>query len=414
MPSNALTPYRPGRRDIAQGAAFTGIVSAIASEIIKRAPGMKKSGELAREFYSGLSTKGSSHPLKSARTIEAAPVTLGTVIRSSRAKISTKRKGSTVITHRELVEPGLMGSTGYSLQAEYALNPGLKSTFPWLSVQAAQYQEYKFLKLSFDYVPIAATSSQGDITLCVDYEASNAPPTREVEASDLPGSVTGSIWRPFSINLPIKDLHPSGKKYIRSGNQYGDVKTYDAGNFFVCSENSISGLPVGKLYVNYSVELSCPYNGPSQSLFPAATSFYTLASTQALTSGTAAKVNFDTLGANALNIISNGAGRFYLPNGYYRFEATVSILDSMNEKLTIVLQGFKNGGLIPGSFTGYSSTLTGSTNGYVQVSVFGFVSITNSNAPSAPDFFELMATAVGTGGTLGVASTNAMLAFSLA
>jgi hypothetical protein len=149
--------------------------------------------------------------------------------------------------------------SAFNIAATLALNPGIPATFPWLSTQAAGWEQYKFRKLRFDYYTRTATSTVGSIMLVPDYDASDPAPTSEQQAMDYKDAKEEAPWVvEFCCDLTPSALHPSGKKYIRQGAVANtDIKTYDAGTFYVCTTDATTASQNwGKLFVEYDVELS--------------------------------------------------------------------------------------------------------------------------------------------------------------
>lgn len=166
------------------------------------------------------------------------------------------------IRKRELVAsiatPG-SGYASFAIAQTLALNPGIPAAFPWLSTQAAGWEQYRFHKLRFDYYTRTATSTVGSIMLVPDYDASDPAPNSEQQAMDYKDAVEEAPWIvEFCCNLTPSALHPSGKKFIRQGAVANtDIKTYDAGTFYVCTTDATVGSQNwGKLFVEYDVELS--------------------------------------------------------------------------------------------------------------------------------------------------------------
>lgn len=126
-----------------------------------------------------------------------------------------------------------MGTSGFTVANTFALNPGLSTTFPWLSTQAVGWEQYKFNKLKFCYYTRTGTSTPGSILMVPDYDAADAAPTTEQIASAYRDVVEEVPWiEEFSCTLdPRAMLEPGNRKYIRTASLAAnlDVKTYDAG-----------------------------------------------------------------------------------------------------------------------------------------------------------------------------------------
>lgn len=97
--------------------------------------------------------------------------------------------GSTRIRKREYIGDVRMTK---SFRGElYALNPASRRTFPWLSTVAANYEQYKFLGLSFGFRSLTANAlgavgdpAMGSITLFTQYDMYDATVTDKVAANN--------------------------------------------------------------------------------------------------------------------------------------------------------------------------------------------------------------------------------------
>ena len=62
-----------------------------------------------------------------------------------------------VVRHKEYLGE-INGSTSFTVQQSYNLNPGLSATFPWLAQIASRFQEYRLKGAVFHYVPTSGTA----------------------------------------------------------------------------------------------------------------------------------------------------------------------------------------------------------------------------------------------------------------
>ena len=108
----------------------------------------------------------------------SAPVSMASTMRNIQPRIAYNGSNSCCIAHRELIAT-INHSVNFST-ISFNLNPGLSSTFPWLAPMAAQWEQYRFKKLLFNYVTRTSTTTVGSILLAPDYDASDAAPTSEV------------------------------------------------------------------------------------------------------------------------------------------------------------------------------------------------------------------------------------------
>lgn len=164
------------------------------------------------------------------------------------------------ISHRELVTSIEGALEGFKL-VNFAINPGLAATFPWLATQAKGWEQYRFLKLVFEYVTRASDNSTGFVLMGPDYDASDPPPATEEELSTYEDSIDFPTKQSAQSTLDPKSMFSLGsRKFTRDVNVRGtDIKTYDAGNFYVMTAGQGGGDKIGKLYVSYIVEFYTPH-----------------------------------------------------------------------------------------------------------------------------------------------------------
>jgi hypothetical protein len=307
----------------------------------------------------------------------------------------------------------------YVTQVTLPLNPGMPSTFPWLSTQASQYEEYRFRKLEFEYVPIVSTATQGDIMLVPDYDSSNPPPVGETQAMDHYGSVMNSCWRPTNIKLSIADMFALGsRKYVRSSSMFGDIKTFDCGNLFVGTDNQAAdGTKIGKLFVSYTVDLYTPSNGPAAYTTAGGTSAFGNPSIQTLTTGNPLTFNFSSTWCNALGCKAKwGTGTYAdsgidLPAGFYKLEYSTQVQDSVSEAFTG--QAYLSfGGVAINTGSVANSKEAGVANNMMVLSGVAFLSVPPSGASLTN--LNLVVTAIGASGVLTIQANNSYLTIQLA
>jgi len=413
MPTT-LTNYRPAGRS-----AIMRYVAPLARSAVPVAagafmPSARGLGKAARDFYNGYSA-GASAPRSKAVMVErstqseviAAPVSYATRLRGSKARITASRgKKPTVITHRELINGSVAGSTTFTVQNSYSLNPGIAATFPWLSTQASQYEEYKFRSLSFQYVPIAPTSTQGDIHLIPEYDPVNPAPSTEVQALDHYGSISNSVWAPVTIKFDTKSMHSTGtRKFVRTSVVPSDLKTFDGGLFHVCTNNETGTSTIGKLFVEYTVELYTPFIGPQPGSSSSTVSMFTNSGTQTLTTTTPTNVAFANGVANPLGI-TIGSAQWTLPIGTWLVRAKVVCVDSASENFAGTLKIQQGGAdLNPTALSAFNmGTATAPTNTLVSESI---VTVTASNSA----VITIVCTLTGAAGTLTLPIGDSSLTF---
>lgn len=173
--------------------------------------------------------------------------------------IEFARDGSTCrVRHRERIGT-ILGSSAFTVNT-FALNPGLFASFPWLSAIAQRFESYSFNKLCFEYRTKTATSATGDVLLTVDYDAAEAAPASSIQAESYKSAVSCAPWQDINWEAASSDLHKLKSNYCRAIALAAnlDIKTYDIGNLFVCTENQAGANLVGYLYTEYDILFMTP------------------------------------------------------------------------------------------------------------------------------------------------------------
>lgn len=183
--------------------------------------------------------------------------------RSSAPRIEATRDQVRIV-HRELVG-SVTGSTAFTVFQIIALNPGLSASFPWLATQAQAWERYRFNRLRFCYYTRTGSNVPGSVMMVPDYDASDAAPVSEQVASSYEDVEEDAPWKDIDCDLRPSSLHALGpSKFIRVGallaNQ--DIKTYDAGNFFLATVDG-TAVSWGKLWVEYDITLMTPQLNPA-------------------------------------------------------------------------------------------------------------------------------------------------------
>lgn len=195
--------------------------------------------------------------------------------RSALPVINSSQNTSRVV-HRELIA-NIVGSATFSVPFSFPLNPGMSQTFPWLSVIAQQWEQYRFNSLRFCYYTRTGTTTIGSLQLIADYDAADSAPLSEFIASSYQDVVEDAPWKDIFCELKSSSLHAMGpRKYIRTGPLAAnlDIKTYDSGTMFVGTTDASGSPPWGKLWVEYDVTFSVPQIslvGPSSNTYLHAT-----------------------------------------------------------------------------------------------------------------------------------------------
>jgi len=204
---------------------------------------------------------GIQRPLKLKQVSAAAAYSTG---QSSRAPFISMTRDQCRIRHRELLA-SVTGSTAFTVALSLGINPGLSTSFPWLSVMAQAWEEYEFTSLRFCYYTRTGTNIPGSVMMAIDYDAADAAPASEQIASSYEGVVEDAPWKDICCNArKLSMTGPLRKHYTRNTALAAnlDIKTYDVGNFFLMTVDG-TAVPWGKLWVEYDVVFTLPQLPPT-------------------------------------------------------------------------------------------------------------------------------------------------------
>jgi len=229
------------------------------------------------------------------------------------------------------------GSVGFQTTS-YSINPGQSGTFPWGYKIAGLYEKYKFLFLEFYYrreVSEFATNGQsGKVMLSVDFDASDGPPTTKQQVLDTAPHVDGMpCVEKLSLVVDPSQMANQDSKYVRPGAQPAntDIKTYDAGNFFISTYGNTNTSVIGELRVRYKVLVSVPVLESGIPQYGAAGSYFSITSN--LSGETAAATTVDTalfVSTTTPVVIANGIGATIASSGLITVPAGIYLVSGSN------------------------------------------------------------------------------------
>jgi hypothetical protein len=177
--------------------------------------------------------------------------------------------------HREYLGD-VTGSVAFT-NTTYNLNPGLTGTttgsgsqngmFPWLSLCAAQFEEYQLLGMMIEFKSTSAVAlnstntALGTVILATDYDTYDTAFTnkQQMEAYEFSSSAPPSQSQLHPIECdPKKNVMQN--LYIRSAaNPTGsDLRFYDVGVFQLATVGMQAAAVIGELWVTYHVKFMKP------------------------------------------------------------------------------------------------------------------------------------------------------------
>jgi len=175
------------------------------------------------------------------------------------------------IAHHEFLGD-VTSNTAFTV-TQYSLNPGINTTFPWLSSVAQAFQEYELNGCVFYFKSTSANAlnstntALGQIIGAVQFNPYQPAPANKIEMLGLSGAADG---KPSESNLYAveckADMVVFRSKLIRTSAVSDDLAKYDHGNFYLGAAGSQANAIVGELHIVYDVLLKKPKlwnSGPS-------------------------------------------------------------------------------------------------------------------------------------------------------
>ncbi len=178
--------------------------------------------------------------------------------------------------------------------SKYTINPGLASTFPWLSNFTSSFESYKPLGIVFEFKSTSGESvgstntALGSVVMGVQYNSYAADPTTRIQLEGFPGAVSVAPFQDALCGVECKvGTRPGNSLLIRNAlvasPASGTDSLFDVGDFFIATEGCQgTSVALGELWVTYKIELfnpvTPPYNNWNSKLL-----FYTNAATDTST-----------------------------------------------------------------------------------------------------------------------------------
>jgi len=178
---------------------------------------------------------------------------------------------SVTVTHREYLQDVYGPDNAAFSNEKLAINPGLMQNFPWLSQIAANYEEYEFKQLVFEFhstVDPSATNnssgSTGTIIMATNYNPDAPRFTTKEVMMQYHGACNGRVTEDLVSGVEADPSLNAGSavKYTRSTTPVGQsLKDFDLGSFQWALVNippAFENQQVGEMWCYYTVVLSKP------------------------------------------------------------------------------------------------------------------------------------------------------------
>jgi len=226
------------------------------------------------------------------------------------------------ITHREYIRD--ISSSSVFSSTTFNINPGVNTTFPWLSQVAANFEQYKirgmvvYLNSSSGSAVGSTNTALGIWGVVTQYDPTEASFTNKQQAENYVGCQSAVPSQSLIHGIECK---PSStvidKMYIRTGSipDSEDLKFYDWGKFQVFTSGSQAVSVIGELWVSYDIEFYKP-RLPSGGMIAYSDWFYSTAGTQTAPMGNPAPNPLlgSNLGTTIMNTFVANQGTIVFPS----------------------------------------------------------------------------------------------------
>lgn len=197
-------------------------------------------------------------------TVKDEPLVKSTKLSMPSPIFGYNKNGDMKLTHCELINTITTTNDNNSVNGftlvGWAVNAGLKSTFPFLSSLAANYKTYKFSSLSFHFIARGNYTRDGAVMFYAEYDPDTQPPENRIEFLNRSNAVENQVFKNTTYALKKKDMEKEKSHYVRLGkvDNIKDLKLYDVANLFFAYEGTPKNTLIGDIFVSYSVTLETP------------------------------------------------------------------------------------------------------------------------------------------------------------
>jgi hypothetical protein len=182
--------------------------------------------------------------------------------------VNSSSNGGVIVRHREYLAD-LQSTADFTLST-FPLNPGLDSSFPWLSHLADGFEQYRFRGMIFEFkstssdavLSTSASTSLGVVVMATQYNSLDADfsDKRTMENHQYANAAKPSLTFYHPIEC-AKSQTSVDELYVRHGDipTGADLRLYDLGKFSVATMGmqNVGGV-IGEIWCTYEIELFKP------------------------------------------------------------------------------------------------------------------------------------------------------------
>jgi len=185
---------------------------------------------------------------------------------AAQTTVTTNTAFKTVINRSEMCHQVVL-ETDLTKMFDYPINPGCDQLFPWLSKLASSFDMYEFNALKFRYVPSCGSTTQGQITMAIDYDPTDTNVgLTQSDLASMGGSAQSQLYTPFVMAMKKEAIPVAQHKfYVSSESVYDQsARLNHVGRllYYIAADPTVK-TTYGTLYVDYSVVMYNPQtSGP--------------------------------------------------------------------------------------------------------------------------------------------------------
>jgi len=176
----------------------------------------------------------------------------------------------TRVCHREFIKDIVVPASPLLFtNMSFQINAGNSALFPWLAAIAANYQQYRFNGLVFEFrtmsSDITAGGALGTVSFATDYDAIDSPYVSKIQ---LENSQFATSVKPSNSMIHAVECDPAQsntklwftRDSVNSPTAVTDARLFDLGNFQVATTGlpGLAGQVLGELWASYDVSLLKP------------------------------------------------------------------------------------------------------------------------------------------------------------
>lgn len=185
--------------------------------------------------------------------------------------VRNAKDGRFIIRHREYIRDIVCPANngGAFVVQPFKINPGLQSTFPWLSTVAQNFQQYRIRGMLFEFKSNyseynSAQAGMGTVILATEYDATLPPFTTKIDMENhqyaMSAKPSASQLHPIECDRGTAVLN---ELYVRQTvpDDNNDLRFSDFGTFQVAHvgiPNSDTPINLGEIWVSFEIELLKP------------------------------------------------------------------------------------------------------------------------------------------------------------